>query len=226
MPLVTVIPDIHGQRHALEAMLKASGLLGADDAWVGPPDATLVQLGDLIDRGAAPRACVERMMGLVARHPDHVRVLRGNHEEMILSEDREMNRTWLFNGGKETISDYGKDFEALCRGQGAHAEWFRQLPVKWVQDEVLFCHAGLHPSDPEANFVRGLLWARPPLIRGKFRAVVCGHTRTRSRKVEMEGLIFRCDIGLGDPGEGQGLEMLRLDTRTLEWTVIPVPGKV
>ncbi len=225
MPLVYVIPDLHGRLDALEHMLRASGLFGAEGAWVGPADATLVQLGDIVDRGPHPRACVERLMGLLQRHPGRVRILRGNHEEMLLSEDREMNRSWLFNGGKATLADYGKDFDALCRGKGPHAEWFRSLPVKWVQDQVLFCHAGLHPSDPDGNYERGLLWARPPLIRGSFRAVVCGHSPTRSRRIENEDNIFRTDIGLGEPREGQGLEMLRLDTQSLEWSVLPVPGE-
>jgi serine/threonine protein phosphatase 1 len=223
MSLVYVIPDIHGQLGVLEAMLKASGLFGADDAWVGPADATLVQLGDLVDRGPHSRACVERMMALVARYPERVRVLLGNHEDMLLSEDREMNREWLANGGRETLADYGDDFQRLCRGQGEHARWFQSLPLRWEQDGVLFCHAGLHPSDPDGLSRRGLLWARPPLIQGSFRAVVCGHTRTRSRRIEYEGGIFRTDIGLGYPDEGQTFEMLSLDTKALEWIAVPVP---
>jgi serine/threonine protein phosphatase 1 len=224
MPLVYVIPDLHGQFQALERMLTACGLLGPDDAWAGPPDATLVQLGDLVDRGPHSRACVERLKGLAQRHPQRVRVLCGNHEQMILSEDREMQRLWLASGGRQTLEDYGADFEALCRGTGAHAQWFRSLPLRWDQDGVLFCHAGLHPSDPEGRSERGLLWARPPLIRGSFRGVVSGHTRTRSRRVEMEDGIFRTDIGLGDPADGQRLEMLRLETKTLQWEALAVEG--
>src|ERR1700678_2279278 len=85
---VHVIPDIHGQLEALELMLRATGLFDEQYAWVGPDDAQLVQLGDLIDRGPKPRACVERMMGLCERYPGRVRVLTGNHEKMLLSEDR------------------------------------------------------------------------------------------------------------------------------------------
>ena len=226
MPSVLVIPDIHGRLDALELMLKASGLFGDGGDWVGPADATLVQLGDLVDRGPRSRACVERMLDLATRHPRRVRVLAGNHERMLLDEDREAERNWLFNGGRQTLQDYGADFSALCRGQGAHAQWFRGLPLRWEQDGVLFCHAGLLPGDPEGRSERGLLWARPPLIRGAFRAVVCGHTRTRSRRVEFEGGVFRTDIGLGDPLEDQGLEMLKLDTLSLAWEAVVVrPGR-
>jgi hypothetical protein len=203
-------------------MLRASGLFDEKYAWMGPDDAQLVQLGDLIDRGPKPRACVERMMDLCARYPDRVRVLAGNHEKMLLSEDREMERSWLLNGGRQTVDDYGADFKILCRGQGAHALWFKALPLRWELDGVLFCHAGLLPGDPEGRSERGLLWARPPLIQGSFRAVVCGHTRTRSRRIEFEDGVFRVDIGLGDPLEAQGLEMLKLDTKTLAWEAVPV----
>jgi len=220
--LTYVIPDIHGQLDALELMLAATGLFGDGDAWTGPDGAALIQLGDLVDRGPHPRGCVERMMGLCARHPGRVRVLAGNHERMLLSEDREMERSWLLNGGRQTLDDYGADFQALCRGQGPHAQWFRSLPLRYDVDRVLFCHAGLLPSDPDGRSERGLLWARPPLIQGSFRAVVCGHTRTRSRKIEYKDGVFRVDIGLGDPLESQGLEMLKLDTKTLAWEAVPV----
>ena len=226
MSWVYVISDIHGQLQALESMLKASGLFGADDAWIGPADTTLVQLGDLVDRGPHSRACLERMKHLQTKHPDRVRVLCGNHEQMMLSEDREMNRSWILNGGQACLDDYGSDFKLLCRGQGQHAEWIRALPLKWVQDEVLFCHAGLHPSDPHGQSERGLLWARPPIIQGSFRAVVCGHTRTRSRHIEYENGVFRTDIGMGYPSEGQNLEMLKINTTTLEWMALPVAGQI
>lgn len=223
MAFVHVIPDLHGQRDALDAMLQASGLLGPGDAWVGPADATLLQLGDIVDRGPRSRACVERLMDLEARHPGRVRVLCGNHERMLLSDNYEMRLTWLANGGQATLDDYGADFKVLCQGEGSHARWLRGLPLKWEQDGVLFCHAGLLASDPDAQSERGLLWARPPLIRGNFKAVVCGHTRTRSRSIEFEDGVFRTDVGLGDLAEGQALEMLKLETKTLAWEAVPVP---
>jgi serine/threonine protein phosphatase 1 len=224
MSWVHVIPDIHGRLDALELILKASGCLGPDDAWVGPADSSLVQLGDLVDRGPHSRACVERMMALTAKHPERVRVICGNHEQMLLSENYEMQRTWLSNGGQATLDDYGKDFKALCQGDGEHARWFRSLPLRWVQDGVLFCHAGLHFNDPDGLSERLLLWTRPPLTRGSFRAVVCGHTPTRSRHIEEEGGIFRTDVGLGFPGAGQVMEILKLDTTSLDWSAVQVPG--
>ena len=220
MPLVTVIPDIHGRLDALDLMLKASGLLGADGAWVGPADATLIQLGDLVDRGPQSPACVERMLGLQTRHPDRVRVLRGNHEDLLLSGDARMQNIWLMNGGQDSVLAYGADFEALCRGEGRHAQWLRSRPAKWIQDNVLFCHAGLGPQNADASDEEALLWDRPPHVKGNFRAVVCGHSRTPSRRIEHKNGIFYTDIGLGYEPLRQTVEMLRLDTKTLKWEIL------
>jgi hypothetical protein len=220
MPVVHVIPDIHGRLDALELMLKASGLFGAGDAWIGPADGTLIQLGDLVDRGPQSPACVERMMGLQLLHPGRVRVLRGNHEALLLSTEPSMQNIWLMNGGQESVRAYGADFEGLCRGDGRHARWLGSRPAKWVQDNVLFCHAGLGPQNADASDEEALLWDRPPHVLGNFRAVVCGHSRTASRRIEHKQGIFYTDIGLGYEPLRQTLEMLRIETRALHWEIL------
>ena len=62
---VAVVSDIHGNRHALEAVLDAVEAAGADELWC---------LGDLVGYGADPNACV----ALIRRYATVC--LAGNHD--------------------------------------------------------------------------------------------------------------------------------------------------
>jgi predicted phosphodiesterase len=71
MMKVAVISDIHGNRHAFEAVLEAVAASDATELWC---------LGDLVGYGADPDACVE-----LAR--EHVAVcLAGNHDLAAVGE--------------------------------------------------------------------------------------------------------------------------------------------
>ena len=62
---IAVVSDIHGNRHAFEAVLDAIERLGCEELWC---------LGDLVGYGADPDACVE-----LAR--EHAAIcLAGNHD--------------------------------------------------------------------------------------------------------------------------------------------------
>lgn len=212
---IAVIPDIHGHLDALKALLKA----------IGPPHPglTIVQLGDFVDRGPDSRACTELLMKLQRKAPRQMIVLKGNHEDMLCRSegDPAMLALWMSNGGGAALRSYGDDFERLCRGNGRHAAWLSSLPHSWDYEGVFFCHAGISPKGAEQE--QDLLWRRPPLGRGRWKALVCGHTPTASGRVEVEGGIFSCDLGLGHPGATL-LEYLELQANGsgLEWTIKPV----
>lgn len=195
---IIVVPDLHGRPEALEAILRGTGFVDSDGNTT-PSGTWLVQLGDMLDRGPHPRACVERMMNLQAQSPDRVRVLRGNHEEMALNADDDpmVKRLWLVNGGGSTLADYEGEFEALLRPGGAHFQWMSDLPLFFEYKGILFCHAGLAKKRRGHLDSEGVLWDRPPLERGPYRAVVCGHTPTASGRVEESKGVWCCDIGLG-----------------------------
>jgi diadenosine tetraphosphatase ApaH/serine/threonine PP2A family protein phosphatase len=63
-PLIAVLSDIHGNRHALDAVLREAAAAGADTWWC---------LGDIVGYGADPRSCV-----LVAARAE--RCIAGNHD--------------------------------------------------------------------------------------------------------------------------------------------------
>jgi serine/threonine protein phosphatase 1 len=211
---IAVIPDIHGRYDALVAMLKHCGAVDAQLAW-NWTETKVIQLGDLIDRGPQVRECVELMMRLQQQAGGMVRVLKGNHEALLLESvttgSGESLAMWLANGARGTLQSYGEDFDRLCRPGGSHFSWFKSLPVRLEEDGVLFVHGGLSKANVEAMEPERLMWDRPPLVRGPFQAVVSGHTPTASGRVEEKKGVFACDIGLGHRAE-KALEYLVLET--------------
>ncbi|WP_370073216.1 metallophosphoesterase [Novosphingobium sp. THN1] len=110
---VYAIGDIHGRLDLFEQLLAR---IDADDASRGAADTTLILLGDLVDRGPDSRGVIERAMQLMAT--GKVRILAGNHEEMMLGSlrDEETMRHFLRHGGRETLFSYGLRGEEYSRG--------------------------------------------------------------------------------------------------------------
>ena len=83
---VVAIGDVHGDYEALIAILRETGILDASLAWSGG-ETTLVQTGDLLDRGARVREVMDLVMRLEEEAPrrgGRVVQLLGNHEIMNL----------------------------------------------------------------------------------------------------------------------------------------------
>ena len=66
---VAICSDIHGNRHAFEAVIAAAKEAGADEIWC---------LGDLVGYGAEPDRCVELASEECAL------VLAGNHDLAVV----------------------------------------------------------------------------------------------------------------------------------------------
>jgi hypothetical protein len=81
---IVAIGDIHGAYDNLVAVLKNTGLVDDKLKWIGGK-AHLVQLGDVVDRGARSRACMDLLMKLerdAKKKGGRVHPLIGNHEVM------------------------------------------------------------------------------------------------------------------------------------------------
>jgi serine/threonine protein phosphatase 1 len=213
------IGDVHGQRALLEDAL---ALIEAD----GGPDAPVVLIGDLVDRGPDARGVIELLMdGQDAGRP--WTVLKGNHDRLFhwFMEPASRDDPRLFAeldwlhwrlGGFATLASYGveggerrrrRDLHAEARAAvpEAHLRWLEALPLTFETAiggaPHLFVHAGLRPGVPlEEQADEDLLW-----IRGEWEAargplpwrVVHGHTSLR----EATDLGHRLNL---DSGAGHG----------------------
>jgi hypothetical protein len=91
---IVAVGDAHGDADAFRRILKAAHLIDDAGHWAGGK-ATLVQTGDLLDRGAHVRAVMDLLMALEPEAKSaggRVEALFGNHEGMnIIGELRDAN---------------------------------------------------------------------------------------------------------------------------------------
>jgi len=86
---VVAVGDVHGDLEALVSILQETGIIDDQRRWSGG-NATLVQTGDILDRGAQDRQVMDLLMELekqAARSKGRVAVLLGNHEMMNIMGD-------------------------------------------------------------------------------------------------------------------------------------------
>lgn len=140
-----IMGDIHGQIDKMRAALCASGLIDANDRWLGGT-ATLWFMGDYFDRGPDGIAAIDLIRSLQAQATEaggHVGALIGNHDVLILAAQRFGERPsggpggtflsgWRHNGGEE--SD-------LIRLTPERAAWLRTLPAMALDGGRLLVHA-------------------------------------------------------------------------------------
>ena len=191
---IYAVGDIHGHLDQLDRTL---GLIARD----GGPEARVIFLGDLVDRGPDSRGVIERLIqGQATGQP--WQVLRGNHDDMFrrfltdatIENARIKSRvTWPHPrvGGLATLSSYGIVVEEgapastlYAAAQDAvppeHLAFLDGLPRRIERNGLLFVHAGIRPGVPlEAQDPEDLIWIRDPFLddpRPHPWLVVHGHT--------------------------------------------------
>lgn len=190
---VYAVGDVHGRLDLFEAMIAA---IEADDAARGPSATSeVILLGDLIDRGPDSAGVVAAARDWKGRR--NVRILLGNHEEMLLKafDSEQVLRNFLRWGGRETVLSYVADPGEYHRADlaGTRALMNASIPqedltfISSFEDSIaigdyLFVHAGVDPNVPlDEQEVSDLRWIREPFLShaGDFGAVVVhGHTIT------------------------------------------------
>ena len=189
---IYAVGDIHGRLDLFKAIVAA---IEADDATCRPAQTTVILLGDLIDRGPDSAGVIAAARALSQQQ--RVRILLGNHEEMLLRalDSDEVLRHFLRFGGRETVLSYLPDPEAYHRADLATARALMQAAIpdedlefiRAFEDSItigdyLFVHAGVHPDTALGEQRTGdLRWIREPFLShpGSFGPVVVhGHTIT------------------------------------------------
>ena len=147
---VAICTDIHGNRHAFEAVIDAAETAGAEELWC---------LGDLVGYGAEPDACVA-----LAREHCTI-VLAGNHDlavvEVLSLEDFSRGAALAARWTQEVISDETREFLLSLEPSGSGAG-------------IGLFHAS--PRDPIWEYVLSGLTAELCFDSTDFRVSMIGHS--------------------------------------------------
>jgi len=151
---IVVVGDIHGNLYDLYYVFQRCGM---------PPATRYLFLGDLVDRGEHSLSVIALVFALKVLYPDHMRVIRGNHE------CRSMTTTGGFHSDCETTFPKTGIYEAVI-------ETFKYLPIAAVINGGVLCvHDGIvpewmslaqlvgvaRPIECEEALIAGILWSDP-----------------------------------------------------------------
>jgi len=162
---IFIVGDVHGCLNTFLNLL---------DHW-DPKSETLIQLGDLVDRGSLSPSVIHLAFELQINFKKEAHFLRGNHEQLMIDYMKGEDRlgVWQSNGGNKTL----RQFEEAHIDPDNYSTWLTDLPLIWENDSVQVTHAGFsgigNPYDQKNT--NGLLWNRKSLINtGKLQVI--GHT--------------------------------------------------
>ena len=171
------VGDIHGRLDLLDDLLRRI----ENDIRAHPiAAATMVFLGDLIDRGPDSAGVIERISTLDG-FPARTLLLLGNHEEIMLRAlDAEpgVAYDWLGFGGDACVESYGVSAASLkAMDETRIADLLRKaIPpthISFLKEggdtirfgDYLLVHAGIRPGIPiEQQQPHDLRWIRQPFL--------------------------------------------------------------
>src|SRR5262245_31143733 len=157
---VVAVGDIHGDLNAFIGILQRAQLIDPTNRWSGSK-ATLVQTGDMLDRGPNARGVMDLLMSLqkdAPRQGGRVTVLMGNHEAMNIFGDLRYvtNNDYASfadeapkNGKKKSDSARTPGFIERCEAlgpDGKYGKWLRSLPAIARVNNSIFLHGGISPE--------------------------------------------------------------------------------
>lgn len=209
------ISDIHGCSHTFHALLDRLSLSKNDRLYL---------IGDYIDRGPGSKEVVDTIMAM-QKAGYHLRLLRGNHEDMLLEglTDDQVHYTWTaLNGGNETLQNFSINHAREFPKK--YLEFFKQLEWYIELEDYILVHAGFDFSgpDPFSNYSE-MVWIREFQVDKEQtgnRKIIHGHTPVPfheiHKAVRSGNNSINIDNGCVYPYEGlSGLVALNLDNLEL-----------
>jgi len=159
--LVAIVSDIHGNRHALEAVLADVASTDARELWC---------LGDVVGYGADPNDCcaLVRENAAVCLAGNHDLAVTGTIPLDEFSHGAALAARWT----QEVLAD-------------DHVEWLRSLSPQGDEEGVGLYHAS--PRDPVWEYVLSTLLAELCLDVAEERVCLVGHSHVALSFVRPEG---------------------------------------
>ena len=173
--LLAVFSDIHANRAAFGACLKAARARGAE---------RFVLLGDFVGYGADPEWVVDTAMELVAGGAVAV---RGNHDQAV-------------NSSAETMNAEAQVAIEWTRGRldAAQRRFLAELPMVMEEEGRLYVHSeASHPT--RWHYIRSTTDAAKSLIATPCHVTFCGHIHrpalySMSLTAKMTSFVPRTDV--------------------------------
>ncbi|MGA8623080.1 MAG: metallophosphoesterase [Candidatus Sulfotelmatobacter sp.] len=165
---VVAIGDVHGDFDDFVTILQKVGLIDAQHHWTGGKT-TLVQVGDLLDRGPKPRDVMDLLMSLEKEAPQaggRVVSLLGNHEMMNIMGDLRYVTPVNYASFADANSEERQKsaFQAYMKWRGSHAPLLAELPqpMELTEAEWMARHPAGYVEQREAFGPNGIYgkWLR------------------------------------------------------------------
>jgi hypothetical protein len=142
---LVVLGDMHGCYSCLKGALMQSNFFAKVEAFrqdpVHNPDVKLVLLGDYIDRGHySYNGVLRAVMQLFLTAPEHVYILRGNHEYYLEYKGK------IYGGVRPAEAIHTLEGHMPQEMFQAYMKLFESMPNMLLFDRTLFVHAGI-PRD-------------------------------------------------------------------------------
>ena len=195
-----IIGDVHGCASALDRLLEKTQFIEED---------TLVLLGDLFDRGPDSFAVFETAATLADELGERFVLLRGNHEDYLLSEKLTLlqRMVWERVGRGATVKSFR---EHGARMEDARSFLREKCRLIWRGKGVQAVHAGLLVDPPEATDTYTLIHDHEIVQRNRYAGplTVVGH--------------IALDTPVWFKGDGETTELLPFG----EWLPLPESGVI
>ncbi|MCH7413592.1 serine/threonine protein phosphatase [Belliella sp. R4-6] len=206
-----IIGDVHGCFHSYLKLM---------DHWE-PKTETLIQLGDLVDRGNFSPLTVRLAFEIKKVFKNSVHFLRGNHEQMMIKYllGGDHSDHWLNNGGRQTLEQFSKHKIDPKK----YIDWLNAMPLYWENKNVVVSHAGFSGvgSPLDLNNPDGVLWNRKSLVNlGKIQVI--GHTPLVDGRPEFQSSSNSWNIDTG-AYKGNCLTGIKLNNDGTFLEVISIP---
>ncbi|MBX7528482.1 metallophosphoesterase [Qipengyuania vesicularis] len=148
---IVAVGDLHGDFDAWEAIARQAGLIDKHGDWSGG-DTTLVQLGDVTDRGPDSLRIIQHLQALqveAAKDGGAVIVLLGNHEAMNVIGDlryvhpgeyaafsdkrSKSRREAVWKANREALETYYSGLDPPLSPEDAKEQWFAETPLGMLE---------------------------------------------------------------------------------------------